>query len=52
MRKVFSILFVASALSLAPVAALAQNAPHGHTPVDHSHTPIVHSHTPVANAGH
>jgi len=45
MKKTLSTLIVASALAFAPAAALAQNAPHDHTPVDHGHTPVIHDHS-------
>ncbi len=48
MKKTISIIFIASALAFAPVAATAQNAPHDHTPVDHSHAPVNHDHSTTA----
>lgn len=50
MKKTLSTLIVASALAIAPAAALAQNAPHDHTPVDHGHTPVTHDHSNSAPA--
>jgi hypothetical protein len=46
MKQTIVRIFVASALAIAPAAAIAQNpgTPHDHTPVVHDHTPTVHDH--------